>query len=82
MQNPNMLDENELIPIASHKNYDVSIVYGNNAKVKPKAIAELSGDDIGALVIVKAIVVRAGEVKPEIAVATFTCDICGCENYL
>lgn len=78
MQNPNMLEENEMIPIASHKSYDVAIVYGNNSKVHPKAISDLSSDDIGSLVIVKAIVVRASEVKPEIAVATFACDICGC----
>lgn len=60
----------------------MSVVYGSNAKIKPKAVSDLSADDIGALVIVKAIVVRASEVKPEIAVATFACDICGCENYL
>lgn len=45
--------------MASHKNYDVAIVYGNNAKVKPKAVSDLTADDIGSLVIVKAIVVRA-----------------------
>ena len=37
-----MLEENELIPIASHKNYDIAIVYGSNAKIKPKAIADLT----------------------------------------
>lgn len=36
---------------------------------------------IGSLVVVKAIVVRASTVKPEIVVATYACDICGCENY-
>lgn len=60
----------------------MSIIYGSNAKIKPKAVADLTADDIGSLVIVKAIVVRASEVKPEISVATFACDICGCENYL
>ena len=77
-----MLEPNELIPMASHKNFDVALVYGNNAKVKLNSITDLTADDIGSLVIVKAIVVRASEVKPEISVATFACDVCGCENYL
>lgn len=34
------------------------------------------------MVVCKAIVVRTSEIKPEIIVATFACDICGCENYL
>lgn len=71
-----------MIPMSAHKNFDVALVYGSNSKVKPKAIADLTADDIGSLVVVKAIVVRASEVKPEISVATFACDICGCENYL
>jgi DNA replication licensing factor MCM7 len=33
-------------------------------------------------VVVKAIVVRVSEIKPQIVVATYACDICGCENYL
>ena len=60
----------------------MALVFGKDAKVKPSAVADLSADDIGSLVVVKAIVVRAIEVKPEIAVATFACDVCGCENYL
>ena len=68
--------------MAAHKNFDVAIVYGPNSKTKPKAISQLAAEEIGSLVIVKAIVVRVSEVKPEISVATFACDICGCENYL
>lgn len=34
------------------------------------------------MVACKAIVVRATEVKPEITVATYTCDNCGFENYI
>lgn len=82
IQTSTMLDENELIPVASHRTFDVAIVYGPNAKIKPVAISDLKADNIGSLVIVKAIVVRASEVKPEISVATFACDVCGCENYL
>lgn len=76
------MEANELIPMASHKNFDVALVYGNNAKVKLNSITDLTADEIGSLVIVKAIVVRASEVKPEISVATFACDVCGCENYM
>ena len=37
---------------------------------------------MGGLITVKGIVVRATEVKPELVVATYTCDVCGCENYV
>ena len=68
--------------MSSHKNFDVAIVYGPGSKVQAKAVGDLKADDIGSLVVVKAIVIRAGEVKPEISVATYACDVCGCENYL
>ena len=58
-QNPTAFEQNEMIPFAAHKNFDVALVYGPNAKIKAKAIANLTADDIGSLVIVKAIVVRA-----------------------
>ena len=58
-QNASMFEDNERIPISAHKNYDVSIVYGSNSKVKAKAISDLNAEEIGSLVVVKAIVVRA-----------------------
>lgn len=67
-----------MIPSAAHKNYDVVIIFGPNSKVRSKAISDLKAEEIGSLVIIKAIVVKASEVKPEIAVATYACDICGC----
>jgi DNA replication licensing factor MCM7 len=57
-------------------------VYGPNTKAKTQAISDLKAEDIGSLVIIKAIVVRVSEIKPHIVIATFACDICGCENYL
>lgn len=36
---------------------------------------------MGALVAVKAIVVRTSDVKPQLVLATYTCEVCGCENY-
>lgn len=44
-------------------------------------MSELSSEHIGCLIACKAIVVRAGEIKPELTVATYACDSCGCENY-
>ena len=57
---------------------DVSIIYGPGSKNKVRTISQLCGEDIGSLVILKAIVVRAGVVKPQIVVATYACDVCGC----
>jgi len=57
--------------------YDISIINGANAKNPIRAIHELSSKDIGSLVTLKAIVLRATEVKPELVIATYTCDICG-----
>lgn len=58
IQNSNALSERELIPISTHKNYDVAIIYGPNSKTKVNAISDLGAESIGSLVIVKAIVVR------------------------
>lgn len=37
---------------------------------------------IGSLTIIKGIVIRTDEVKPRLCFGTFTCDVCGCENYM
>lgn len=59
----------------------VSIVFSNNQKLPLQAVSQLSSDQIGHLVVTKGIVTRVTEVKPEISVATYACDICGFENY-
>jgi DNA replication licensing factor MCM7 len=56
----------------------VYIVFGPQSKASIRTISELKSEDIGSLVIVKAIVVRSNAVKPEITVATYGCDVCGC----
>ncbi|XP_023659194.1 DNA replication licensing factor MCM7 isoform X1 [Paramormyrops kingsleyae] len=48
---------------------------------KPKVVREVRADSIGKLVTVRGIVTRATEVKPMMAVATYTCDQCGAETY-
>jgi DNA replication licensing factor MCM7 len=50
--------------------------------MKSKAVSDLSANEIGSLVMVRAIVVRASEIKPELTMATYICDLCGCENYM
>ena len=56
-------------------------MYGPGSKIHATTISELNSDKIGSLVACKAIVVRASEIKPELTVATYACDSCGCENY-
>lgn len=48
---------------------------------KPKVVRDVRADSIGHLVTVRGIVTRATEVKPMMAVATYTCDQCGAETY-
>uniref|UniRef100_A0A8C7FAI0 DNA replication licensing factor MCM7 n=1 Tax=Oncorhynchus kisutch TaxID=8019 RepID=A0A8C7FAI0_ONCKI len=48
---------------------------------KPKVVRDVRADSIGQLVTVRGIVTRATEVKPMMAVATYTCDQCGAETY-
>ena len=48
---------------------------------KHKVVRDVRADSIGNLVTVRGIVTRATEVKPMMAVATYTCDQCGAETY-
>ncbi|XP_061091458.1 DNA replication licensing factor MCM7 [Conger conger] len=48
---------------------------------KPLVVRDVRADSIGHLVTVRGIVTRATEVKPMMAVATYTCDQCGAETY-
>lgn len=45
------------------------------------AVRDVKAKDIGKLVSVKGIVTRATEVKPQLEVATYTCDRCGSEIF-
>lgn len=44
-------------------------------------IREIKAKDIGHFVNVRGIVTRATDVKPRIAIATYSCDQCGCESF-
>ncbi|CAH1245044.1 DNA replication licensing factor mcm7-like [Branchiostoma lanceolatum] len=48
---------------------------------KPLAIRQVKAENVGKLVLVRGIVTRCTEVKPMMAVATYTCDRCGAETY-
>lgn len=69
--------ENERLPIEALKKFTVSIVYGPRSSYESLPIRQLKSERIGSLLAVRAIVVRASDVKPEIVLATFNCDICG-----
>lgn len=44
-------------------------------------LREVKADDIGHLVTVKGLVTRISDVKPKVKVCTYTCEICGSENF-
>ena len=51
------------------------------SRQKNMSVRDIKADSVGKLVCVKGIVTRATEVKPKMAVATYTCDTCGNETY-
>lgn len=57
------------------------IVHGENAKKQISKMREIKGAQIGSLISIKGIVIRASDVKPQMQVATYTCDVCGYEVY-
>jgi DNA replicative helicase MCM subunit Mcm2 (Cdc46/Mcm family) len=60
---------------------EVQIIYGPASKIHLDSISELTSDKIGSLVVCKCIVTRTSDIRPELAVATYACDVCGFENY-
>lgn len=75
------LDPTERLPHGLHRKFEVQIVYTDLSKVNIRSISTLHSGEIGSLIALKAIVVRTADVKPKMIVATFACDVCGCENY-
>ena len=71
------------MPLEAIKKFFVAIVYGSDSKEidHTLSIRELKSDLIGSLVVCKAIVVRASDVKPHLVMATYSCDACGYEIY-
>eukprot|EP01038_Epipyxis_sp_PR26KG_P009258 gene9258-12473_t len=48
---------------------------------KPRKLREIKAQEIGSLVKIKGMVTRASDVKPQISVCTYTCEICNCEIF-
>ena len=57
------------------------IVHGENSKKQIAKMREIKAQSIGSLVTIKGIVVRASDVKPQMQVAVYVCDVCGFEVY-
>lgn len=89
MQNiTNMIENKSIIPTQKKeipaellRKYEVTIVPGPGSKIKLIPMRGLRAEQLGALVTIQGIVVRATDVKPFLKVASYSCDICGCEIY-
>lgn len=82
MSEEKLLAENELIPYKMNRKYSIIVSYKHRKPSLIRSISQIDSDIIGALTIIKGIVIRTDDVKPRISVATFTCDVCGSENYM
>ncbi|RYG67718.1 hypothetical protein EON64_06855, partial [archaeon] len=51
------------------------------SSVKARKLREVRAEDIGHLVVVKGLVVRASSVRPRAEVLTYTCEVCGSEIF-
>lgn len=57
------------------------VYFRQRSRYRPLSVRQVKADSIGKLTTVRGIVTRATEVKPVMAVATYTCDQCGAESY-
>lgn len=71
----------ENIPKELRRQYELIIIPGPGSKDQTIPMRSLRAEQIGSLISVKGIVVRATDVKPFLRVACYSCDICGYENY-
>ena len=70
-----------IIPKELRRRYELFIVNGPGEKANTVPLRQLKAKDIGSLQTVKGIVVKCTDVKPFLKVASYSCDICGCETY-
>ena len=66
-------------PPALFRRYEVR--FSPRSETKAGSLRNVVATDLGKLVTVKCIVVRASDIKPICVVATYTCDQCGYELY-
>lgn len=57
------------------------VYFKDHSVAKSSPIRNVKAAQIGHIVTVRGIVTRCTEVKPQMAVATYTCDRCGAETY-
>lgn len=73
-------NENKFIYELTRK-FNVKIIPGKNAKRKEIPLRQLKSRNIGQLVSVKAKVVKASDVKPQVKVISYVCEACGYEIF-
>ena len=74
-------DRKQALPPSLLRRYEVYFVPGDSAKLKPKALRDVRAEHIGQLVTVRGIVTRVTDVKPQVSVATFSCEACGADVF-
>ena len=71
----------ENLPPMLLRKYEVRVRPRQRDESNALALRHIKANDLGKLVTVKAIVLRASDVKPHLLVAAYTCDSCGYEIY-
>eukprot|EP00898_Chlorokybus_atmophyticus_P003807 jgi/Chlat1/4427/Chrsp29S04389 len=75
-------DANHQLPPELMRRYEVRFITATGKhREPPLKLREVRAEHIGHLVSVKGIVTRCGDVKPQMVVATYTCDECGFEIF-
>ena len=72
-------DPRKVFPKELLRRYDVFFKASPMQKSMP--IRDVKASSIGKFITVKGVVLRSTEVKPKLAVATYTCDKCGAEAF-
>lgn len=81
MAKPSLEQSKTAIPKELERGYQVFIVHGELSKKKVVKMREIRAQAIGSLVTIRGIVVKSSDVKPQMQVAVYVCDVCGFEVY-
>ncbi|VDK24941.1 unnamed protein product [Anisakis simplex] len=57
------------------------VAFKSRTNEKPLSVRDIKAAQVGKLITVRGVVIRATEVKPMASVITYTCDTCGSETY-
>lgn len=74
-------DPRRVLPAELTRRFEVYIEPRAKTTVKPRSVRTVLAEDIGHLVVVKGMVTRVTDVRPLVAVATYTCEDCGSEIF-